>query len=269
MKNKKLIGFLIVLIFLAVLIVINSTLFTVQTIRVNWLTTKFNIEKKKIDDYTIASNVEKGGSVFLVNKNEISSALEKKYPYLRVVNIETKFPNKLVIHSAERESLFAIQLSQDDYAIVDEMGKVLERCNSSVFAGSELEVKPIRVILENGINILPTSMEEGNIVDNEFLVSVLTQISKSLRESNYIPTTSKGVFRQLTISNTGDNAELAFQTRNGMKIILENALTETTNKFLLGLSQYNKYHQDGVVTGSVVVADNVDYGYYARYVSIA
>ena len=77
MKNKKLIGFLIVLVFLTVLIVLNSTLFTLQKINVHWLTTKS--ELKSSIDYDIVSNVSKGESIFLVNKNKIKDQLEKKY----------------------------------------------------------------------------------------------------------------------------------------------------------------------------------------------
>ena len=254
MKNKKLIGFLIILIFLTVLIVINSTLFTLQKISINWLTTKYKLETVK--DYTIVDDIQTGESIFLVKKDEIASTLEKKYPYLRVVSIETKFPNKLVIHSSERESLFAIKISDDDYAIVDELGKVLERSNSSIFAGSELGAKPIKVMLDaNFVNIKPSDMEAGNIVANEFVVKVLTQISKSLRESNYIPTTSKGVFTSLEIINKGDNVELFFKTRSGMSIVIKNALDRTTDMLLLGLERYNYFHTEGVVSGSV----NVDY----------
>ena len=254
MKNKKLIGFLIILIFLTVLIVINSTLFTLQKISINWLTTKYKLETVK--DYTIVDDIQTGESIFLVKKDEIASTLEKKYPYLRVVSIETKFPNKLVIHSSERESLFAIKISDDDYAIVDELGKVLERSNSSIFAGSELGAKPIKVMLDaNFVNIKPSDMEAGHIIANEFVVKVLTQISKSLRESNYIPTTSKGVFTSLEIINKGDNVELFFKTRSGMSIVIKNALDRTTDMLLLGLERYNYFHTEGVVSGSV----NVDY----------
>ena len=95
MKNKKLIGLLIVLAFITVLVVLNSTLFTLQSISVNWLTTKCELETLK--DYTMVDSIEKGESIFLVKKDKIVENLEKKYSYLRVVSIETKFPNKIVI----------------------------------------------------------------------------------------------------------------------------------------------------------------------------
>ena len=62
MKNKKLIGLLIVLAFITVLVVLNSTLFTLQSISVNWLTTKCELETLK--DYTMVDSIEKGESIF-------------------------------------------------------------------------------------------------------------------------------------------------------------------------------------------------------------
>ena len=69
MKNKKLIGLLIVLAFITVLVVLNSTLFTLQSISVNWLTTKCELETLK--DYTMVDSIEKGESIFLVKKDKI------------------------------------------------------------------------------------------------------------------------------------------------------------------------------------------------------
>lgn len=263
MKNKKLIGILIILVFLTVLVVLNSTLFTLQTISINWLTTKYNLEDVK--DYTMVEDINKGESIFLIKKDEIASSLEKKYPYLRVVSIETKFPNKLVIHSAERESMFALKLEDNKYAVVDELGKVLQLSNSSIFAGSDLGAKPIKVTL-NSVAINEKDYIPGQIIDNETIVNIISQTSKSLRESNYIPTTSKGIFLSLDITNKGDNIELYFKTRSGISIVLKDAMTNMTDKFLIALERYNYFHQEGVVTGQVEVWENEkDHKIWAKY----
>ena len=265
MKNKKLIGFLIVLVFLTVLIVLNSTLFTLQKINVHWLTTRS--ELKSSIDYDIVSNVSKGESIFLVNKNKIKDQLEKKYYYLRVVSIETKFPNQIVIHSAERVSMFAIEISQDAYAVVDELGKVLSLSNSGIFANSDssktLEAKPIKVKLNDYFLVSPEDFEEGKEIKNKQVVDLIQKISTSLRESNYIPTTSKGVFTSLEIkkykfrdnatSTEKEGVGLFFETRRGISIVLRDAMNYTTEKFLLGLERYNYFYQEGVVSGKITV----------------
>ena len=151
MKNKRLIVILSVLAFLTVLIVINSTLFTLQGISMNWLTSKYMLQD--IKDYEIAEDIKLGQSIFLLNKDEIAKKLEKSNPYLRVIQLETKFPNKLVVHCAERESLYAIKISSNEYVVLDELGKVLELTNGSIFEGSEADLgtRPIRINFTNNI----------------------------------------------------------------------------------------------------------------------
>ena len=69
MKSKRLIVLLSVLAFLTVLIVINSTLFTLQKINVTWMTSTFNL--KNVTDVTFSSIVEeKGDSIFLLDKKK-------------------------------------------------------------------------------------------------------------------------------------------------------------------------------------------------------
>lgn len=265
MKSKRLIGFLVVLIFLTVLIVLNSTLFTLQKISVNWLTTKYNLQGVK--DYVMVDCIETGDSIFLLKKKEIVSTLEKKYPYLQVVSIETKFPNQIVIHSAERECLYAIYLSDTEYVLVDEKGKVLNFANSSIFAGSELKAKPIKVSF-NSISRNPEQFSVGEYVKNEDIVNLLSQISLTFRESGYVPTTSKGVFVSIDVTSMGqDGVEVYFKVKNGMTIAIKDALNLTTEKFLLGLSVYNKHHQDGVVEGCIEVwHNNLDDKVTATYI---
>ena len=69
MKSKRLIVLLSILIFITVLVVINSTLFTLQTVSINWLTTKYHLEAVK--DYQIVEDVRIGQNIFLIKKDNI------------------------------------------------------------------------------------------------------------------------------------------------------------------------------------------------------
>lgn len=264
MKNKKLIVFLSILAFLTVLIVLNSTLFTLQKININWLTTKYELDS--IKDYEITDEIDKGESIFLVNKTNITSKLEKDYPYLRVVSIESKFPNKLVIHSAERESLFAVKLSDNEYAVIDELGKVLKISTSSIFVGSDLGAKPIKVSFSS-LSLNPSDFVVGEQIKLDSVENLLINLAYTLRESNYTPTTSKGVFLNIDVISMGESCEINFQTRNGMILCIKDAENYTTDKFLLGLERYNYFHQEGVVSGTIEVWFNKsDEKIYARYI---
>lgn len=265
MKSKRLIVMLCVLAFLTVLIVINSTIFTLQSVDVNWLTTKYELQSVK--DYEIADEISKGQSIFLVKKDEIIEKLEKDYPYLRVVSIETKFPNKLVIHSAERESFYAVKLSDTEYAVLDEMGKVLTIANDSIFAGSEgdLGTKPIRVSFDS-ISLNLKDFEVGKAVGSAYIQKLLSSLSRSLRETSYTPTTSKGVFRYIDVVSQGNTSEISMQTRSGMAIKIKEFENYTTDKFLLAFSRYNTLHNESVVSCTIEVWDDANGKIYAREV---
>ena len=163
--------------------------------------------------------------------------------------------------------MFAIEISQDAYAVVDELGKVLSLSNSGIFANSDssktLEAKPIKVKLNDYFLVSPEDFEEGKEIKNKQVVDLIQKISTSLRESNYIPTTSKGVFTSLEIkkykfrdnatSTEKEGVGLFFDTRRGISIVLRDAMNYTTEKFLLGLERYNHFYQEGVVSGKITV----------------
>ncbi len=266
MKSKKLIVFITILSVLTVLVVLNSTIFTLQTVDINWLTTKNEMRNYK--DYDIVDSVGKGGSIFLVKKGIITEKLEKKYYYINVVSIETKFPNRIVLHCAEREPMYAVDIGDGKYAVLDETGKVLRISNSSIFAESDLDLgaRPIRVKFD-GFAISADNFVLGEMVKADRVAKILDNLSYTLRESNYMPTTSKGVFKHINIVASGDNnSEINLQTRNGMLMRLKNAEDYTTDKFLLALGLYNEKHQDGVVDGTIEAWYNETMGkVLARY----
>lgn len=261
MKSKRLIVVLCVLAFLTVLIVLNSTLFTLQSISVNWLTTK--CELTGVKDYDIVDRVSRGGSIFLVDKEKISKDLENKYPYLRVVSIETKFPNKIVIHSAEREALYAIKLSDSEYAILDEKGKVLSLENDGIFAGTDGDLgnRPIKVFFDE-ISINVRDFKVGEMVEQEYISSLLSTLSHSLRESNYTPTTSKGVLKEINVSqklgitSNTTTSVISLTTRSGITMDIENFENGTTDKLLMAFARYNDLQSQGVISRAIIVFED-------------
>jgi hypothetical protein len=252
MKSKRLIIILSVLIFLTVLIVINSTLFTLQSVSINWLTSKYQLQNVK--DYDIIDDIKLGQSIFLVKKNEISAKLEKSYPYLRVVSIETKFPNKLIVHSAERESLYAVKLSDREFAVLDEKGKVLALNNGSIFEGSEADLgtRPIQLNFHS-LSIRVEDFVVGENVKSSYISELLTSLSRSFRESSYSPTTSKGVVRSIDIVSQGETSEISIKTRNGMVLTINEVEQYTTDKLLLAFERYNALHSQGIVDCTIKV----------------
>lgn len=106
-KHKKLIIVLSVVVALLVtLIVLMFTLFSLKSVEIEFETGNKIITNEMQSQ--IISEIDLGGTVFFKNKDEMTSKIEKKYPYVKVINIETILPNKFIIHIAERQEIYAI-----------------------------------------------------------------------------------------------------------------------------------------------------------------
>ncbi len=106
-KHKKLIIALSVIVALLItLIVLMFTLFSLKSVEIEFETGNKIITNEMQNQ--IISEIDLGGTVFFKNKDEMTSKIEKKYPYVKVINIETILPNKFIIHIAERQEIYAI-----------------------------------------------------------------------------------------------------------------------------------------------------------------
>ena len=106
-KHKKLIIVLSVVVALLItLIVLMFTLFSLKSVEIEFETGNKIITNEMQNQ--IISEIDLGGTVFFKNKDEMTSKIEKKYPYVKVINIETIMPNKFIIHIAERQEIYAI-----------------------------------------------------------------------------------------------------------------------------------------------------------------
>lgn len=252
MKSKKLFGFLIVFVLLTVLIVLNSTLFTLQKINLSWLTTTSRLKNLKVSEVAYYIE-EQGDSIFLLDKDSIASRLEKAYPYLEVVSIETKFPNKIVVHSAEREEVFAVSLVGGEYAILDGNGKVLRNTDNFVKSSEDLtEAEPIEVSFGGTLN--GADFVKGEYVKISSIQKVLSQLSYTFKEANYSTVAQKGVFEKITFSDNGiGGLQIEMTTKGGVVIRIRNGEENLTDKFMLGLQVYNDYHEDSIVDGVIEI----------------
>lgn len=109
---------------IALIILLSFTLFAVRNIDVDFKSSRMNFTATN-EEIVEASGIKNGGTVLFQNKEEYISNLEKNYPYIKVVNIETIFPSKLVIHVVERSEIYAFKFGEK-YLICDNELKVLK-----------------------------------------------------------------------------------------------------------------------------------------------
>lgn len=128
MKKKWIIALSVIICVIVLLVILSFTAFSLKTIEIDFRTSKSYITAT--DEEIIESGDFKlGGSVFFRNKSKYINNIESKYPYIKVINIETIFPSKFVIHIAERQEIFAIEHNNQFY-ICDDDFKVLRITDS-------------------------------------------------------------------------------------------------------------------------------------------
>ncbi len=152
MSKKLIITLSIIFSVVAVLLILFWTLFGLSTVTVQFHSTKINLAEVTDQEIVSAGGFRYGACVFFEGKNKYIQNLEKssneKLAYLRVLNIETVFPNKMVIHVAEREELFAVRTSEHTY-ICDRDLRVLqidqERENIIEVEGLDIQNEEIKI----------------------------------------------------------------------------------------------------------------------------
>ncbi len=123
MKKKLIIALLVVLCVVGVIVTLSFTVFTIKDVEIF-----FRTSTSKTWDM---NQIEKSGNfaynkcLLFDNKKEYIQNIEKANPYLKVVNIETSFPSKMIVHVEEREPLFAVT-DASDVVLCDGDLKVLE-----------------------------------------------------------------------------------------------------------------------------------------------
>lgn len=121
MSKKVAISLAIALCVVAVSLILCWTLFGLSSVTVEFHSTTMNLaqteeQREELEKEIVqAGNFKMGCSVLFEGKNKYVRAIDEaakdnpKLAYLRVLNIETVFPNKFVVHVAEREELFAVK----------------------------------------------------------------------------------------------------------------------------------------------------------------
>ena len=98
MRNKKLIILFSVLLGITLLVVFNSVLFSVQHVNAYCA----NMEKSSYEEQVLSSHkIKRGSSIFFVDKEKVTENVQNSVPYVRVLNVEKKFPNRIDINFVE------------------------------------------------------------------------------------------------------------------------------------------------------------------------
>lgn len=155
MKKGWIIAISVIVAVIGLLVLLSFTVFSLKDIEIDWRTSKEYILKS--DDEIIENANFKKGSVFFHGKKKYINQIEKYEPYIKVLNIETVFPSKFVIHVSERQEIFAVY-HKEKYYICDDDFKVLRLADEFISDQSNS-------ILLKGLNIADEDYAVGDFMD--------------------------------------------------------------------------------------------------------
>ncbi len=209
-KHKKfVIIFSILLVFITTLVVLMFTLFNLKKIDINFKTETKNLNIQ-IQNEIKQTTLNYGGSVLFINKDKIIDELEKKFPYIKVVNIETVFPDKFVLHCVEREELFVIK-SGNKYYILDEELKILRiEENYNSISGQPILLKYQDIKLNDSEN--PPQLEIINLDLNlqNAEVGQFLNISSSTETGEYFTNKLQKISTTILNSFEKNNRDISY-----------------------------------------------------------
>lgn len=258
MKNKSLVIILSVLAFIVLIVILSSTIFCLKTVDISFYSNTINLTNKQTE--IIESGEFKfNQSIFFINKQKYIDKLEQNTPYLKVLNLETNFPNQITINAVERNELFCIKGYNENifnsYMILDSELKVLK--NEHSFTNSHTNS-----ILITFDNEQIEKKAEGNFITcnyNQLLKNIATELL--CYNDNY--QLLKANFEEITINFESSN-DIKIKMRSGVNIVLKDVNVRISEKFMLALSTYDDL--DDKTSGNITTYVNND-GVVVGYIS--
>lgn len=225
MSKKLVISLSIVFGIIVVVLILFWTLFGLSSVTVEYSSSKINLS---ISDAEIveSGDFHMGACVLFESKKKSIENIENKaktnknFAYLRVLNIETVFPNKFVIHVAEREELFAVEFGQAEgkktYFICDRDLRVLD-------VVPDLSEKNC-IVLQN-LSIKNENIEIGDFLDVE--EKGVKNFYSAMLQNNITLSQQLGKFESAKTLKIEDElgaeyAALELMSKSGRKYLIEN-----------------------------------------------
>ena len=273
MRKKLLITLSILFGFVAVLLILFWTLFGLSSVSVQYHSTKDNLTISN-SEIVKAGEFRKHASVLFEGKKKSIKKIEKfaseneNFAYLRVLNIETKFPNKFVIHVSEREELFSVAYGEK-FLICDRDLRVLRIMDGYTSS----ETNPI--LLED------LTIQNSDVKVGDFLLvedKSIKNLYGAFLRNNQSLAMQLGHYKKMQISSYEDAIThenffaLSMETFSGRKFVIKNidfALNEKVQKMLAVESELFALEVDGdgdiVKNGDKIYVVRLESGEYVSF----
>lgn len=221
-KKKLIISLSVVFGCIVLMLILFWTLFGLSKVVVAFDSTTINLTNLSKEEIVLAGKFDKGESVLFAGKEKYAkniqqyAAQDKRFAYIKVVNIETVFPNKYVVHIVEREELFGIEYGEQ-YLICDRDLRVLKIVDTLIFED---------VIVVENMQILTENPKEGDFLKAK--QQSLSKFCSAMIANNRSVALQLAKFDKITFSDYVDDftgreyVQMSLQTTQGRKFVVKN-----------------------------------------------
>lgn len=188
------------------IVLLSFTVFSLKSVEVSFRTSHYKITSTE-EEIIEEGEFKMGGSVFLQKKSKHIERIENSNPYIKVINIETVFPSKLVIHIAERQEVYAIPIENGHY-ICDEELRVLKISTDFVSTSSNA------MLLNLSSPLTQNSLQVGDYIEG----ITVPPIYEALFENNRTLGEQTELIESITISSELNSTTKKEETIASLKL---------------------------------------------------
>ncbi len=224
-KSNVLIAIFITLLCIVLAVVLLAcTVFVVRHINVEGVVASDLIDEEAIKQ---SSGISIGKSIVTINKAEVKADIEKENPYVEVLDISRRFPNKIVIKVTIRTAIMKISASDGTCAaIVDSSMKVLDVISQEDFSlnGATNVVGVTFEMPENGAaSLIGTKFD----FSSDPKLALLSEIASSAEEPSLdlAGTSFLTFFKKIEIRENEENLLALITTNTGVILVLDTSLS--------------------------------------------
>lgn len=122
------------------------------------------VENYSEDAVIIASGIELGQSILLVDKSKVASRINTRLPYVQSVQIERRLPGTVVITVTEGKAAASVRSEYDEFWLIDDKGKLMEQVNEDR-AASVTQISGVSALLPVAGDQIRLSQEDQQRLD--------------------------------------------------------------------------------------------------------
>lgn len=248
-KNKALATVLAVVFAFVLIIALGQGIFRVGKIELVAHTTTNHLATLNESTVLSSSKLNKGKSVFLLDREDYINNLEQNQPYINVLALEVVWPNTVVFHYTEREELFALSFD-DFYAYVDSNFKVLR-----VEQGSFASTQQNPILLNNIVGLDEDKIVPGSFLNKDLFFDYLG-LAEAYNAIGYGANDMRSMLSSMSVVQNDDGDLLTIKTYLGVKITILNAGYYTSQKVALAYEMLQELTPSQRASGKIYVFKN-------------